>query len=294
MNVLDAIGNTALVPLKSGVLVKLEMQNPTGSMKDRMAQAMLARPESDGRLKPGDTIVEYTGGSTGASLALVCAVKGHRLRIVTSDAFSREKRDQMAAFGAELTIIPSDRGNATKELFLEMIATARKYSAEPNTYWTNQLENRDSIAGYYPLGEEIWRQTNGEVDAFVQSVGTSASLQGVATVLKRYKPSVRIIAVEPAESPVLSGGSPGPHQIEGIGIGYTPPMWDPSIIDEVIPIPTNDAKDRARRLAREEGIFAGTSSGANVLAAERLAPNAKVVTLMVDSGLKYVKDLYRS
>jgi cysteine synthase A len=294
MNVLDAIGNTALVPLKSGILVKLEMQNPTGSMKDRMAQAVLARPESDGRLKPGDTIVEYTGGTTGASLALVCAVKGYRLRIVTSDAFSREKRDQMTAFGAELTIVPSDRGNATKELFLEMIATARKYSAEPNTYWTNQLENRDSIAGYYPLGEEIWRQTNGEVDAFVQSVGTSASLQGVATVLKRYKPSVRIIAVEPAESPVLSGGQPGPHQIEGIGIGYIPPMWDPSIIDEVIPIATNDAKERARRLAREEGIFAGTSSGGNVLAAERLGPKTKVVTLMVDSGLKYVNtDVYR-
>ncbi len=280
-----------LVPLKSGVLVKLEMQNPTGSMKDRMAQAMIARPESDGRLKPGDTVVEYTGGTTGASLALVCTVKGYRLRIVTSDAFSQEKRDQMAAFGAELTIVPSDRGNTTKELILEMIATARKYSAEPNTYWTNQLENRDSIAGYYPLGEEIWRQTNGEIDAFVQSVGSSASLQGVATVLKRYKPSVRIIAVEPAESPVLSGGSPGPHQIEGIGIGYTPPMWDPSIIDEIIPIATNDAKERARRLAREEGIFAGTSSGGNVLAAERLGGN--VVTLMVDSGLKYVKDLYR-
>lgn len=291
MNVLDAIGNTDLVPLKSGVLVKLEMQNPTGGMKDRMAQAMIARPESDGRLKPGDTVVEYTGGTTGASLALVCTVKGYRLRIVTSDAFSQEKRDQMAAFGAELTIVPSDRGNTTKELILEMIATARKFSAEPNTYWTNQLENRDSIAGYYPLGEEIWRQTNGEVDAFVQSVGSSASLQGVATVLKRYKPSVRIIAVEPAESPVLSGGSPGPHQIEGIGIGYTPPMWDPSIIDEIIPIATNDAKDRARRLAREEGIFAGTSSGGNVLAAERLGGN--VVTLMVDSGLKYVKDVYR-
>ncbi|HJQ40822.1 MAG TPA: pyridoxal-phosphate dependent enzyme [Thermoanaerobaculia bacterium] len=166
MNVLDAIGNTALVPLKSGVRVKLEMQNPTGSMKDRMAQAMIARPEADGRLKPGDTVVEYTGGTTGASLALVCTVKGYRLRIVTSDAFSQEKRDQMAAFGAELTIIPSAGGNTTKELILEMIATARKYSAEPNTYWTNQLENRDSIAGYYPLGEEIWRQTNGEVEVY--------------------------------------------------------------------------------------------------------------------------------
>jgi cysteine synthase A len=299
MSVLDAIGNTPLVPLRSGILAKLELQNPTGSMKDRMAQVMISRPESDGRLQPGFTVVEYTGGSTGASLAMVCAVKGYRLRIVTSDAFSREKLDQMRALGAELTLVPSEDGRTTKKLILDMIETARQLIREPDTYWTDQLNNQDSIAGYYPLAEEIWKQTNGEFDAFVQSVGSGASLRGVATVLKRYNPSIQIIAVEPAESPVLGGGQPGPHKIEGAGIGYTPPLWDATLVDEIIPVATDDAKEMARRLARDEGLFAGTSSGANVIAATqvaaRLGPKAKVVTLMVDSGLKYVNtDVYRS
>lgn len=294
MSILDAIGNTSLVGLRNSpdIFVKLEWENPTGSMKDRMAHAVISRAEADGRLKPGDTVVEYTGGSTGASLALVCAAKGYRIRIVTSDAFSREKRDQMAAFGAELTLVPSEGGLTTKKLILDMIETARAFASEPNTYWTDQLNNHDSIAGYYPLAEEIWSQTSGNVDAFVHSVGTAASLRGVATILKRHNPHIRIIAVEPAESPVLSGGPPGPHKIEGVGVGYIPPLWDPSLVDEIIPIPTAEAKDMARRLAREEALFAGTSSGANTLAAmqiaERLGAGARVVTLMADSGLKYV------
>ncbi len=301
MNILDAIGNTAMVRLRShpSIFAKLEWQNPTGSMKDRMAHAVIARAEADGRLKPGYTVIEYTGGSTGAALALVCAAKGYRIHIVSSDAFSREKLDQMAAFGAELTLIPSEGGLTTKKLILDMIETARELSRAPNTYWTNQLENHDTIAGYYPLAEEIWRQTNGEIDAFVHSVGTAASLRGVATVLKRHDPNVRIVAVEPGESAVLRGGQPGPHKIEGVGIGYTPPLWDSTLVDEIVPVKTDDAKAMARRLAREEGLFAGTSSGANVVAAmqiaERLGPQAKVVTLMVDSGLKYVNtDVYRS
>jgi cysteine synthase A len=266
-------------------------------MKDRSAQAMIARAEADGRLKPGYTIVEYTGGSTGTSLALVCAAKGYRLRIVTSEAFSQEKRDHMAALGAQLTLVPSEGGLTTKKLILDMIAKAKELSQQPRTYFTDQLNNHDSIAGYYPLGEEIWNQTDGQVDAFVQSVGTAASSRGVATVLKRHKPGVKIVVVEPAESAVLLGGPPGPHKIEGVGIGYTPPLWDPSLIDEIIAISTSDAKDMTRRLAREEALFAGTSSGANVLAAirvaERLGPNATVITLMVDSGLKYVStDVY--
>jgi len=169
---------------------------------------------------------------------------------------------------------------------------------EPRTYWTDQLNNHDSIAGYYPLGEEIWTQTKGEVDAVVQSVGTAASSRGVATMLKRYKPSIRIVAVEPAESAVLSGGEAGPHKIEGVGIGYRPPLWEPSLVDDIVAVRTDDAKEMARRLAREEGVFAGTSSGANVIAsiqvAERLGPDARVVTLMADSGLKYLgTDVYR-
>jgi len=306
MDILQAIGNTSIVrlhkvvpPGSAQIFVKLEWENPTGSMKDRMALAVISRAEEDGRLKPGDTVVEYTGGSTGASLALVCAAKGYRLRIVSSDAFSREKRDQMAALGAELTLVPSEGGLTTKKLILDMIAAARELSLEPHTYWTDQLENRASIAGYFPLGEEIWSQAQGRVDAFVHSVGTAASLRGVATVLKRRNPAIRIAAVEPAESAVLSGGKPGPHKIEGVGVGYIPPLWDPAVADEIQPVGTDEAKAMARRLAREEGLFAGTSSGANVIAAlriaERLGPEAQVVTLAVDSGLKYVNtDVYRS
>jgi cysteine synthase A len=229
---------------------------------------------------------------------LVCAAKGYRLQIISSDAFSQEKLDHMAALGAELTLVRSEGGLTTKKLILEMIEAARRLSQEPHTYWTDQLNNYDSIAGYYSLGEEIWSQTKGEIDAFVHCVGTAASSRGVATVLKRYKPSIKIVVVEPAESSVLLGGQAGPHKIEGVGIGYTPPLWEPTLVDEILPVRTDDAKDMARRIAREEALFAGTSSGANVVAAiqvaERLGPNAKVVTLMVDSGLKYLStDVYR-
>lgn len=306
MNILDAIGNTSLVRLGrvvppgcADVLVKLECENPTGSLKDRMALAVISRAEADGRLRAGDTVVEYTGGSTGASLALVCAAKGYRTQIVSSDAFSTEKRDQMAAFGAELVLVPSEGGRTTRKLILDMIDVARKLSQAPHSCWTDQLNNHDSIAGYFPLGEEIWTQTQGRVDAFVHCVGTAASSRGVASVLKRHNPKISMVVVEPAESPVLSGGQPGPHKIEGVGIGYTPPLWDPSVVDDIIPVSTDDAKAMTRRLAREEGLFAGTSSGANVVAAievaKRLGPGATVVTLMADSGLKYLStDVYGS
>jgi cysteine synthase A len=304
-NILEAIGNTSLVQLRNvvpadcaKVFVKLEWENPTGSMKDRAAQAMISRAEEVGRLRPGDVSVEYTGGSTGISLGLICVAKGYRLRIITSDAFSRDKLNQMAAFGAELTLIQSEGGLTTKKLILDMIEAAREFSQRPHTYWTDQLNNLDSIAGYHPLAEEIWSQTGGAIDAFVHCVGTAASLRGVATVLKRRSPKINVMAIEPAESAVLSGGQPGPHKIEGVGIGYTPPLWDPSLVDEIIAVKTEEAKAMARRLAREEGLFAGTSSGANVVAAirvaERLGPDANVVTLMVDSGLKYLStDVYR-
>jgi len=305
MNLLNAIGNTSIVRLRrvvpagcADILVKLEWENPTGSMKDRMADAVISRAESDGRLKAGYTVIEYTGGSTGASLALVCGAKGYKIHIVSSDAFAREKLDQMRALGADITIVPSEGGKTTKKLILDMIETARRMSQEPETYWTDQLKNQDSIAGYFGLGEEIWSQTEGKVDAFVHSVGTAASIRGTATVLRRHKPAIRVAAVEPGESSVLLGGQPGPHKIEGIGIGYTPPLWDPSVVDEIIPIKTEDAKEMTRKLAREEGLLAGTSSGANVLAAiqvaQRLGPGKQVVTLAVDSGLKYLHtDVYR-
>lgn len=305
MDILHAIGNTSMVRLRkvvpsncADIFVKLEWENPTGSMKDRMAQAVISRAEGDGRLKPGDTVVEYTGGSTGASLALVCAAKGYHIQIVSSDAFSREKRDHMAALGAKLTLVPSEEGLTTRKLILDMIEAARGLSQEPQTYWIDQLNNHDSIEGYYSLGEEIWSQTKGEIDAFVHCVGTAASSRGVATVLKRYKPSVEIIVVEPSESSVLLGGQAGAHKIEGIGIGRTPPLWEPTLVDEILSVSTDAAKEMARRIAREEALFAGTSSGANVVAAiqvaRRLGPDARVVTLMVDSGLKYVStDVYK-
>jgi cysteine synthase A len=305
MDILGAIGNTSIVQLCrvvppgcADVFVKLEWENPTGSLKDRMAYAVISRAEGDGRLNPGDTVVEYTGGSTGTSLALVCAAKGYRLRIVSSDAFSAEKLDHMAALGAELTLVPSEGGRTTKKLILDMIEAARRLSEEPHTYWTDQLHNHDSIAGYYSLGEEIWSQTRGAVNAFVHSVGTGASSRGVAAVLKRYKPGIEIVVVEPAESSVLLGGEPGPHKIEGVGIGYTPPLWEPRLVDRIVPITTSEAEAMARRLAREEALFGGTSSGANVIAAievaKRLGPGARVVTLMADSGLKYLStNVYR-
>lgn len=304
MDILSAIGSTSMVRLHrvvppgcADIYVKLEWENPTGSVKDRMAQAVISRAEDDGRLRTGHTVVEYTGGSTGASLALVCAARGYRLRIVSSDAFSREKLDQMRALGAQVTLVPSEGGHTTRKLILDMIEAARELSRESRTYWTDQLNNQDSIAGYYPLGEEIWSQTGGRLDAFVHCVGTAASSRGVATALKRRDPAVRVVVVEPAESAVLLGGEPGPHSIEGVGIGYTPPLWEPDLVDDIIPVSTAAAKDMARRLAREEALFAGTSSGANVVAAiqvaERLGPDGSVVTLMADSGLKYLNtDVY--
>lgn len=303
---LEAIGNTSLVQLKkmvpqdhARVLVKLEWENPTGSMKDRMAQAMIEKAEEDGRLSVNGTVVEYTGGSTGTSLAFICAIKGYPFRVVSSDAFSQDKLDYMKALGAEVTIIPSGGLGISKQLIEKMIETARKMSHEPGTFWTDQLNNKDNVLGYLQLGDEIWEQTGGQVDAFVHVVGSAGSLIGTSRALKKHIPQVRIVAVEPDESPVLSGGESGSHDIEGIGIGFSPPLWDSSLVDEVMRISTEEAKEMARRLAREEGLFAGTSSGANVAAAikiaKKLGSGATVVTLLVDSGVKYLSTgLYKS
>lgn len=298
-SVAEAIGQTPLVQLRrivpadsARILVKLEYMNPTGSMKDRMAKAVIEAAEADGRLQPGDTVIEYTGGSTGTSLALMCAAKGYRLRIVTSDAFSEEKRDNQAALGAEMTIVPSDRGRITEALIKEMIETARQYSLEAGTFWTDQLNNHDAVAGYEPLAEELWTQTQGRLDAFVHGVGTAHSSHGVVQTLRRHRSDLRFVAVEPAESPVLSEGRTGGHRIEGIGIGFLPPLWDPSLPNDIYRVESHEAHEMTRRLAREEGIFAGASSGANIVAALRVArelgPAATLVTLAADSGLKYL------
>lgn len=305
MSILDSIGNTPLVQLRrvvpagtARVLVKLEWANPTGSMKDRMAKAVIEGAERRGLLPPGGTVVEYTAGTTGVSLAFVCAAKGYGLHVAFSDAFSEEKRRTMLAFGAQITDVPSENKRISEKLIKAMIEQAREIAQRPGHWWADQLNNHDAIAGYHSLGEEIWTQSGGSVDAFVHMVGTAHSIHGVAETLRAHKP-VRVVAVEPAESAVLSGGPTGSHKIEGTGIGFIPPLWQPEAVDEILSVSTEDAMSMARRLAREEGIFAGTSSGANVVAAlriaERLGSGATVVTLAVDSGLRYLSTpLYRS
>jgi len=304
VSVLESIGETRLLPLlhlvpegSARILVKLEYENPTGSMKDRMALAMVEAAEADGRLQPGGSVVEYTGGSTGVSLAFVCAAKRIPLQIVTSGAFSREKRDHMVALGARLTLVESSTGGTTKALTLEMIETAKKIAEAPGSHLTDQLRNPAPLPVYERMAEEIWTQAEGHVDAFVQSVGTAGSLRGIATRLRGLNDAVRIVAVEPAESPVLSGGPSGSHKIEGTGPGFVMPLWDETLVDEIQTISTGDAMILARRLACEEGIFAGTSTGGNVAVAlrvaERLGPERTVVTLAVDSGMKYLStELY--
>ncbi|HEV2423404.1 MAG TPA: cysteine synthase family protein [Terriglobia bacterium] len=303
--VVESIGNTPLVRLRkivprssARVLAKLEWANPTGSMKDRMAKTAIEAAASDGRLPPGGTVVEYTAGTTGISLALICAARGYKLNIVFSDAFSQEKRLTMKAFGAEIIDVPSAGGNINADLIKAMIEKAGELSAKPGHWWCNQLSNRDAVAGYVPMGDEIWDQTGGSVDAFVHAVGTAHSIHGVAKALRGHKPGLHVAAVEPAESAVLSGKPSGSHKIEGIGVGFIPPLWEPDLVDEILPVSTAEAQAMARRLAREEGLFAGTSSGANVVAAlqvaERLGSAATVVTILCDSGLRYLStDLYK-
>ena len=304
--VLDAIGNTPLVELRhvvrpgaARVVAKLESANPTGSMKDRMARAMVERAAADGRLAPGGTLVEYTAGTTGISLAFVCAALGYKTHFVFSDAFSDEKRQAMRAYGADITDVRSDGGKITEDLIKTMIATAGEISRRPGHWWADQLNNHDGVAGYHALGEEVWQQTGGHVDAFVHAVSTAHSIHGTARALRRHERQVTVVAVEPAESAVLSGKPSGSHKIEGIGIGFIPPLWKPDEVDEIVTVTTGEAKAMARRLAREEAIFAGSSSGANVVAslrvAERLGPRATVATIIVDSGFRYLTtDVFRT
>ncbi|KAL7807435.1 tryptophan synthase beta subunit-like PLP-dependent enzyme [Trichoderma gracile] len=303
-NILDTIGNTSIVQLQSAVpsngvriLVKMESSNPTGSMKDRMALAMITAAENDGRLKAGGAVVEYTGGSTGVSLALVCSVKKHPLHVVTSDAFSKEKLDHMRLLGAELTLIPSDNGKQTEKLTKDMIREAHALAERTGAYITAQMDNTDQLTAYTKLADEIYQQTEGHVDAFVQSVGSGAALRGVSERLRRLDNRIRFVAVEPEESAVLSGGPSGSHKIDGIGAGYVVPLWYEGIADEFQAVSTADARAMVYRLAREEGLFCGLSTGANVTAALRIAeslkPGSTVVTIACDSGLKYMSSFRR-
>lgn len=305
MTILETVGNTPLVELRTivpagsaRILLKLESHNPTGSMKDRMALAMVRGAIASGALAPGREVVEFTGGSTGTSLAFVCAALGYPISIVTSDAFSIEKRNHMKALGAMMTIVPSDGGRITPDLFVRMREATQAIVRDRGAFWTNQFENHDQAHGYQALGDEVWAQTAGTVDAFVHVVGTCGSLRGTSTALRAHRPGLHVVAVEPAESAVMSGGAPGAHRIEGTGTGRLVPMWDPSLADAIEAVSTADAEAMARRLTREEAIFAGTSTGANVVAAlrvaARLGSGATIVTIACDHGLKYIStELYR-
>ena len=305
-SVLQAIGRTPLVrlvrvvpPGSAEVLVKLESINPTGSYKDRMALAMIEGAETRGALRPGMRVVEFTGGSTGSSLAMVCAAKGYRFVALSSDAFAREKLLTMTAFGAELRMIASDGGKVTPALFERFRAEIAKLAAEPETFWTDQFHNTDALNGYADIGRELYEQADGRVDVFCGAVGTGGMLAGVARALREAGSRARIVALEPTESPAMTQGRGGAHRVEGIGTGSIPPHVAERPYDEARTIDESAARDMARRLARDEGLLVGTSSGLNVAAAVQLArelgPGKVVATVAVDSGLKYLAgDLFES
>jgi cysteine synthase A len=301
---LGAIGNTPLIRLKNiapadsaEIWAKVEGANPTGSMKDRMALSMIEGAERRGLLRPGSRVVEYTGGSTGSSLAFVCAAKGYKAHFVSSDAFAEEKLRTMRAFGATLEIVRSEDRKITRKLFADMEARVRQLAAEPSTFWTEQFNNPDNRAGYHRMAEEILRQTDGKLDLFLAAAGTGGCISGNAEVLKEKVPRVLVVAVEPESSRHLSGGQIGAHRIEGIGPGFIPKGMRTDLLDRITQVSTEDAYSTARTLASREGVFAGASSGANVCAALRLAkelgPGQRIVTVLVDSGLKYLQgDLF--
>ena len=298
-SVLRAIGETPVVQLRrvvpagsADVLIKLESVNPTGSYKDRMALAMIEGAEARGALRPGMRVVEFTGGSTGSSLAMVCAAKGYQFVVLSSDAFAREKLLTMEAFGAELRMVPSDGGKVTPALFERFKKEIAVLASEPDTFWTDQFHNEDAVRGYMGIGHELWQQTGGRIDAFCGAVGTGGMLRGVSRALRDAGSHARVVALEPSSSPALTQGRGGAHGVEGIGTGSVPPHMADHPYDEARSVDESDARAMAKRLAREEGVFVGTSSGLNIAAAVQLAhevgPGKTVATVAVDTGLKYL------
>lgn len=298
-SILEAIGNTPLVRLRrcapangAELWLKLELRNPTGSMKDRMALAMVEGAERDGLLQPGDTVVEYTGGSTGPALALVCRVKGYRALIVMADCFTEERFQLVRALGGEIDVVPSVEGRpkVTAQDIRNMVERAAELAREPGHYATDQFRNPYIVPDHRDrLGREIWEQTEGRVTGFCQGMGTASSVMGVAEALRPH--GVFVQAHEPASSAAISGGGSGPFLIQG-WTGLVMPHWDATKVDHLEPIEDDAAVEMTARLAREEGIFAGISTGANVVGAhrlaERLGPEAVIVTLAVDTGFKYL------
>jgi cysteine synthase A len=299
MSVLAAIGNTPLVRLRqcapangAELWVKLEYTNPTGSMKDRLALAMVEGAERDGLLAAGDTVVEYTGGSTGPALAFVCGAKGYRALIVMADCFTEERFQLVRALGGEIEVVPSVRGrpNVTPQDIENMVSRAGELARRPGHYATDQFNTPYGVAGMRDgLGREIWEQSEGRVTAFCHGLGTATSLMGVSAALRPH--GVFVQALEPAGSPALGGGDRGTFAMQGWS-GFVMPHWDPERVDALDTIGDDEALAMTARLAREDGVFAGISTGANVVGAhrlaERLGPEAVIVTLAVDTGFKYM------
>ena len=299
--ILDIIGKTPIVKLQNivpkdcgQIFVKLEAYNPTGSKKDRMALAMIEAAEKNGELKKGMTVVEYSGGSTGAGLALVCSLKGYKFRLVTADVFGNEKISLMKSLGADVEIINSKDGKITKTLIKKMIVRANEISKEPNTFFTNQLKNKNVIEGFIPLGNEILQQLKGKVDAVCDTVGTAGTLMGISKAFKKAKSSSKIYAVEPSSSPILSKGIKGSHNVEGVGLGFVPSLYDSTLVDNIITIDESLARQTCKELAIKEGIFCGTSSGMNIAAAikisKKIGKKSRVVAVACDTGLKYLSE----
>jgi len=300
-NILDCIGNTPIVQLHkvvpegaANVYVKLEYFNPTGSKKDRMALAMIEGAEKRGTLKKGMSVVEFSGGSTGAALALICSIKGYPFRLITSNAFSQEKISMMRSLGAQLEIIESPDGKITKQLIDAMVNRAAEIAKEPNTYFTDQLSNKDMLYGFEQLGNEIKHQLKGiTIDAICDSVGTAGTLMGISRAFKEGN-RPQFIALEPTTSPVLTAGEKGAHRVEGIALGFVPELLDNQYYNSALAIDEKEARAMSKRLALEEGIFAGTSTGMNVAGAiaiaKNLGPGKNVVAVACDTGLKYLNE----
>jgi len=304
---MQAIGKTPLIKLErlsepncAEIYVKYEGGNPTGSMKDRMALSMIEEAEKRGDLKPGGTVVEYTGGSTGGSLAMVCANKGYKAQFVCSDAYAKEKLQTMKAFGAHLEIIPSENGLITAKLIKSLVERARELSKAPNTFWTDQFNNVDNRKAYHRMAREILDELGNNIDEFIMGVGTGGCFSGNAEVFKNEISNIRCIPIEPLNVRALSGGNiSGTHKLEGIGSGFVPSICRLDLADEIIAVSNENAFETARKLARMEGIFGGITSGANVWAAMQRAriigAGKRIVTVIVDSGLKYLNgDLYKT
>lgn len=303
---MKAIGNTPLIKLErlaepgcAEIYVKYEGANPTGSMKDRMALSMIEGAEARGEIGSGGAVVDYTGGSTGSSLAMVCATKGYRAHFVTSDAFAEEKLQTMRAFGAMLEIFPSEDRKITAALIDSMVARAKELSTEPNTFWTDQFNNVDNRSAYHKMAREIIDVLGTGIDEFIMGVGTGGCFSGNSEILKNEVPNIRCIAIEPFHVRALSGGDiSGTHRLEGIGTGFVPSICRLDLADEIVPVKDEDAAETARKLARTEGIFGGTTAGANVWTALQrariLGAGKRIVTVVPDSGLKYLNgDLYK-